>query len=72
MFKSGDISILIDSIALSLFTISDYVILLGIFIYIFALLGMSQYATILKFDPVTNMPDKESGVPGRTNFSNMG
>ena len=42
--KNGDLSILIDSIMFTISSISDYVILLIIFVYIFALLGMSFFA----------------------------
>ena len=41
LFKAGDLKILIDSIIFTLGTIGDYVILLVLFIYVFALLGMS-------------------------------
>ena len=50
LFKVGDLRILIDSIAFTMTTISDYVILLLLFIYVFALLGMSFFAGKLKFD----------------------
>jgi uncharacterized membrane protein (GlpM family) len=51
--KNGDLSILIDSIMFTITSISDYVILLIIFIYIFALLGMSFFAGQVKFDALT-------------------
>lgn len=41
LFKVGDLRILIDSIAFTMTAISDYVVLLSLFIYVFALLGMS-------------------------------
>ena len=50
LFKVGDLRVLIDSIAFTMTTISDYVILLLLFIYVFALLGMSFFAGKLKFD----------------------
>lgn len=50
LFKVGDLRILIDSIAFTMTTISDYVILLLLFIYVFTLLGMSFFAGKLKFD----------------------
>jgi len=71
LFKVGDLSILIDSIAFTLTSISDYVILLVIFIYIFSLLGMSLFVSKLKFDPVTDTVDMENGVSPRTNFDNI-
>ena len=49
-FQSGDLKILIDSITFTLTTIGDYVILLLLFIYVFALLGMSMFAGKIKFD----------------------
>ena len=50
LFKVGDLRILIDSIAFTMTTISDYVLLLSLFIYVFTLLGMSFFAGKLKFD----------------------
>jgi len=49
LFKVGDLRILIDSIAFTMTTISDYVLLLVLFIYVFALIGMSFFAGYLKF-----------------------
>jgi len=53
-------------------SISDYVILLMIFIYIFALLGMSFFAGQIKFDPETNEPDPINGISPRNNFDDLG
>ena len=50
LFKVGDLKILIDSIFFTLSTIGDYGILLMLFIYVFALLGMSFFAGRMKFD----------------------
>ena len=50
LFRSGDLKILVDSITFTLSTIGDYVILLSLFIYVFALLGMSFFAGKIKFD----------------------
>jgi hypothetical protein len=44
LFKVGDLRILLDSIAFTLSTISDYVILLLLFMFVFALVGMSFFA----------------------------
>ena len=50
LFRSGDLKILVDSITFTLSTIGDYVILLSLFIYVFALLGVSFFAGKIKFD----------------------
>jgi hypothetical protein len=50
LFRVGDLRILLDSIAFTINTIGNYVILLCIFIYVYALIGMSLYAGLLKFD----------------------
>ena len=44
LLKVGDLRVLIDSISFTVITISDYVILLLLFIYVFALMGMSFFA----------------------------
>lgn len=74
--KSGDLSILIDSILFTITSIGDYTVLLMIFIYIFALLGMSFFASKMKFDPETDMPDISvenggKGVSPRINFDSI-
>jgi len=71
LFRSGDLSILIDSIGFTMASISDYAILLVIFIYIFALMGMSFFASMLKFNSETNLYDPDGEVP-RTNFDYLG
>jgi hypothetical protein len=50
LFRVGDLRILLDSITFTLSTISDYVILLLLFIFVFALMGMSFFAGKVKFD----------------------
>jgi voltage-gated sodium channel len=50
LFKVGDLRILLDSISFTVAAIGDYVILLCLFIYVFALLGMSFFAGAVKFD----------------------
>jgi len=40
----------LDSIIFTVTSIKDYSILLSLFIYVFALLGMSIYAGVVKFD----------------------
>ena len=71
MFKAGDLRTLLDSIIFTVTSIKDYTILLSLFIYVFALLGMSQYAGYLKFDNDGNV-DLVNGVPPRTNFDSIG
>lgn len=50
LFRVGDLRILLDSIQFTLTTIGDYVILLLLFIYVFALIGMSFFAGKINFD----------------------
>jgi len=69
LFKVGDLRILIDSIAFTMTTISDYVLLLVLFIYVFALLGMSFFAGQLKFDS-NDMVDYDGESP-RANFDKL-
>jgi hypothetical protein len=67
LFKAGDLRILLDSIAFTMTSISDYVILLCLFIYVTALLGMSYFAGTMKFDKDDHV-DKEHGESPRANF----
>ena len=66
-FQSGDLKILIGSITFTLTTIGDYVILLLLFMYVFALLGMSFFAGSVKFNEDDKL-DLVNGVPPRANF----
>ena len=68
LFKVGDLRILIDSIAFTMTSISDYVILLCLFIYVFALIGMSFFAGALKFDEKLDQVDLINGESPRKNF----
>lgn len=70
LFKAGDLRVLIDSIAFTMTTIGDYVILLLIFIYIFALLGMSFFAGALKFDD-NDKVNHLTGESPRANFDEL-
>ena len=70
LFKVGDLRILIDSIAFTMTTISDYVILLCLFIYVFALIGMSFFAGQIKFDE-NDKVDLVNGKPPRQNFDEV-
>ena len=71
LFKVGDLRILLDSITFTLTTISDYVILLNLFIYVFSLLGMSFFAGKVKFNKDDEY-DLENGKSTRTNFDSIG
>ena len=70
MFKAGDLRTLLDSIIFTVTSIKDYSILLSLFIYVFALLGMSIYAGLVKFDD-DGLPSK-TGSPDRSNFNSIG
>lgn len=50
LFKAGDLKILLDSIAFTINSIGEYVVLLMLFIYVFALIGMSFFAGHLMFN----------------------
>ena len=71
LFRVGDLRILLDSIQFTLTTIGDYVILLLLFIYVFALIGMSFFAGKMKFDE-NDKVDHINGESPRTNFDNLG
>ena len=71
LFKVGDLRILLDSITFTLTTIGDYVILLMLFIYVFALMGMNFYAGKLKFNENDKF-DLENGESPRENFDKLG
>lgn len=70
IFRAGDLRTLLDSIAFTVLTIKDYTILLCLFIYVFALLGMSFFAGLVKFDEDGNY-DLENGTEPRANFDNL-
>lgn len=61
LFKSGDLRMLLDGIAFTILAVGDYCILLSLFIYVFALLGMSMFAGKVKFDDDGNI-DIENGT----------
>lgn len=62
--------ILIGSITFTLTTIGDYVILLLLFMYVFALLGMSFFAGSVKFDDNDKL-DLVNGKSPRANFDDI-
>ena len=70
LFRSGDLKILLDSITFTLGTIGDYVILLMLFMYVFALLGMSIFAGKIRFDEDGKV-DLANGKAPRTNFDTL-
>lgn len=69
LFRTGNLRVLLDSIAYTMSTIGNYVILLSLFIYVYALLGMQFFAGNLKFDDQGNY-DKNGSVP-RANFDTL-
>ena len=69
LFRSGDLKILVDSITFTLSTIGDYVILLSLFIYVFALLGMSFFAGKVRY--LDGEFDLINGKPPRANFDHI-
>lgn len=68
LFRVGDLRILIDSIAFTVSTIGNYVVLLVLFIYVYALLGMQFFAGKLRFDD--GVPSKTGIVP-RAHFDSL-
>jgi hypothetical protein len=75
LFRVGDLRVLIDSIAFTISTIGNYVILLVLFIYVYALLGMQFFAGQLVFDadgaPATKSTPSEEALIPRANFDSL-
>lgn len=71
LFKAGDLRTLLDGIAFTVLAVGDYCILLALFIYVFALLGMSSFAGKAKFDSDGEL-DFENGESPRANFDRVG
>jgi hypothetical protein len=71
LFKAGDLRTLLDGIAFTVLAVGDYCILLGLFIYVFALLGMSTFAGKVKFNEDGEL-DLENGESPRANFDSVG
>ena len=64
------LKLLIDSIAHTLIAIANFLLLLVLFIYVYALLGMTFFAGTMKFDndgPI----DKSNGTSPLWNFDNL-
>ena len=70
LFRVGDLRILIDSIIFTVSTIGNYVVLLILFIYVYALLGMQFFAGRLKFNKESGLYDENGEVP-RANFDSL-
>ena len=71
LLQVGDLRVLLDSISFTVTTIGDYVILLMLFVYVFALLGMSLFAGNMKFDE-RGYCDLKNGTPPRAHFDTIG
>lgn len=69
LFRTGDLRVLLDSIAYTMGTIGNYVVLLGLFIYVYSLLGMQFFAGKLTFDK-DGVYDK-NGEVSRANFDTI-
>lgn len=69
IFRAGDLRTLLDSIAFTVLTIKDYTILLCLFIYVFALLGMSFFAGKVRY--LDGEFDLINGKPPRANFDHI-
>lgn len=61
---------MIGSITFTLTTINDYVILLMLFVYVAALMGMSFFAGNIKFDEDDKL-DLKNGKSPRANFDGL-
>ena len=73
LFKSGDLLILIQSIVFTIRNIGPYIVLLCLFLYVFALMGMQFFAGQFKFaDDGLGPPDYENGTIPRANFDSLG
>ena len=70
LFRSGDLRMLLDSIAFTVLTIKDYTILLSLFIYVFSLMGMSFFAGKVKFNEQGDI-DLVNGTSPDFNFDTL-
>jgi len=66
LFRTGDLRVLLDSIAYTMSSILYYVILLALFIYVYSLLGMQFFAGQLHFNDEGHY-DPDGKLP-RANF----
>jgi hypothetical protein len=70
IFKVGNLRIMLDSLTKTIQSIGNYVILLLLFIYVFALMGMQFFAGKLKFND-EGQPDIDNGKDRRYNFNTI-
>ena len=70
LFKQGELRTLMDSIAFTIGSIGNYSILLCLYIYVMALLGMSIFAGSFRFTDGVGGYDPEGSVP-RANFDTL-
>ena len=70
LFKAGDLRTLLDGIAFTILAVGDYCILLTLFMYVFALLGMSIFAGKIKYNEDGDL-DVENGEVPRANFDKV-
>ena len=71
LFKQGELRILMDSIAFTVGSIGNYTILLCLFIYVMALLGMSIFAGKFQFREDGQGGFEEGGVVPPANFDEL-
>ena len=71
LFKQGELRILMDSIAFTIGSIGNYTILLCLYIYVMALLGMSIFAGTFRFSVDGVGGYDPDGVVPRANFDNL-
>jgi len=64
------LKLLIDSIAHTLAAIANFTILLGLFIYVYSLLGMQFFSAKIKFNEIDQY-DLENGKSPRGNFDTL-
>jgi hypothetical protein len=69
LFRTGNLRVLLDSIAYTIGNIGNYAILLGLFIYVYSLLGMQFFAGKLTFNQ-EGFFDENGEVP-RANFDTI-
>ena len=69
LFRTGNLRVLLDSIAYTMGTIGNYVVLLSLFIYVYTLLGMQFFAGKLTFDK--NGYYDKNGVVARANYDTI-
>ena len=70
IFRVGNLRIMLDSLSQTILSIGNYVVLLLLFIYVFALMGMQFFAGKLRFDE-NNNPDPNGTKTLRYDFDNI-